>query len=97
MLLPTQNLGLNFGHLLSFSKLLQDLESLLVVGEQVVGHGYADPGGPLCRPQLEQLVAGFLKKNGRQLVVTGVHTILHIYGSYFFVKWSVTRIWWEER
>ena len=47
-------------HLLRFPELLDDLGSHLVVLQQVVGDGVADPGGSLGRPQLEQLVAGLL-------------------------------------
>lgn len=43
-------------HLLCFPELLDDLCSHLVVFQEVIGDSVADPGGPLCRTQLQQLV-----------------------------------------
>ena len=45
-------------YLLSLAKLLQDVDGHLVVLEQVIWHGIADPGNTLSGPQLQQLVLG---------------------------------------
>ena len=49
-----------FSNLLSFPKLLQNLEGHVVVAEEVVRHGEANPGSPLSRPELKQLVPSVL-------------------------------------
>lgn len=49
-------------HLLCFPELLDDLCSHLVVFQEVIGDGVADPGGPLRRTQLQQLVPCLLEK-----------------------------------
>ncbi len=54
--------------LLRLPELLQYLERHVVVGEEVVGHGEADPGGALGRAELEQLVAGVLEGKDNQII-----------------------------
>lgn len=49
-------------NLLCFPELLDDLCSHLVVFQEVIGDGVADPGGPLRRTQLQQLVPCLLEK-----------------------------------
>lgn len=58
--------------LLRFPELLDDLCGHLVVFQEVIGDGVADPGGPLRRTQLQQLVPCLLEKRDEALVYSAV-------------------------
>lgn len=53
-------------NLLCFPELLNDLRRHLVVLQEVIGDGVADPGSPLGRTQLQQLVPRLLQKEEDQ-------------------------------
>lgn len=50
---------------MGFPELFNDLRGHLVVFQEVVGDGIADPGGPLGRAELQQLVPRLLEKRNR--------------------------------
>lgn len=62
-------------YLLCFPELLDDLGRHLVVLQEVVGDGVADPGGPLGRPQLQELVPRLLwpEKKERERRILLIH------------------------
>lgn len=53
-------------NLLCFPELFNDLCSHLIVFEEVICDGVPDPGSPLCRTQLQQLVPCLLWKKNRE-------------------------------
>lgn len=61
--------------LLRFPELLDDLRCHLVVFQEVIGDGVADPGGPLRRTQLQQLVPRLLEKRRETPVNSAVFDI----------------------
>lgn len=60
----------SFPNLLRFPELFDDFRSHLIIFQEVIGDGVANPGGPLGWAQLQELVPRLLRKQNKRFIST---------------------------